>query len=205
MSAFGRAFRFLLATGQRRSEVGAMTWREIARKEALWTLPKARTKAKRLHTVPLSHLALSILDDCPKIGDFVFASGRSGAVRESEMAGPVALAGWGKAKERLDQLALRHAKALAAERGENEPKEIAEWRLHDLRRTAATHMARLGVDRLVISKVLNHAEGGVTKGYDRHGYDDEKRRALDLWAQRLRAIVDGTGGGNVVQLAAVRG
>ena len=204
MSAFGRAFRFLLATGQRRSEVGAMTWREIARKEALWTLPKARTKAKRLHTVPLSHLALSILDDCPKIGDFVFASGRSGAARESEMAGPVALAGWGKAKERLDQLALRHAKALAAERGENEPKEIAEWRLHDLRRTAATHMARLGVDRLVISKVLNHAEGGVTKGYDRHGYDDEKRRALDLWAQRLRAIVDGTGGGNVVHLSTAR-
>ena len=64
-------------------------------------------------------------------------------------------------------------------------------------------MAKLGVDRVVIGKVLNHAEGEVTAVYDRHRYDAEKRRALDLWGERLAGIVNGTGGGNVVSLAAV--
>ena len=194
MAAFGRAFRFMLATGQRRSEVGAASWNEIDKSEALWTLGKSRTKAKRLHDVPLSSLAVSVIEDCPKTGDFVFASGRSGVAREGQNPGPVALSGWGKAKERLDELMLKHA-----------GKEVEEWRLHDLRRTAATHMAKLGVDRLVIGKVLNHAEGGVTKRYDRHRYDVEKRAALDRWALHLQAVVDGKTGGNVVQLASVRG
>jgi integrase len=205
MGAFGRAFRFMLATGQRRSEVGAATWGEIDKREALWTLGKARTKAKRLHDVPLSNLALSIIEDCSKTGNFVFASGRSGVVRDGQGPGPVALSGWGKAKERLDELMLKQAKAYAIAAGEEEPREIEEWRLHDLRRTAATHMARLGVDRLVIGKVLNHAEGGVTKRYDRHRYDAEKRAALDRWALHLQAVDDGKTGGNVVQLASVRG
>ena len=200
MGAFGRAFRFMLATGQRRSEVGAATWNEIDRGEASWTLGKARTKAKRLHDVPLSALSLSIVHDCPKLGDFVFASGRTGNAHEGRASGPVALAGWSKAKERLDELMLKHAKAFAD--GEEEPEE---WRLHDLRRTAATHMAKLGVDRLVISKILNHAEGGVTKTYDRHRYEAEKRAALDRWALRLQAVVDGKDDGKVVQLAKVRG
>jgi integrase len=200
MGAFGRAFRFLLATGQRRSEVGAATWGEVDKSEALWTLGKARTKANRLHNVPLSQLALSILGDCPKVGDFVFASGRSGVARDEQAPAPVALAGWGKAKERLDELMLSHAHVV----DEEKPKEIEDWRLHDLRRTAATHMAKIGVDRLVIGKVLNHAEGGVTKRYDRHRYDAEKRAALDRWALHLQAIVEGRTGGNVVQLASVR-
>ncbi len=193
MGAFGRAFRFMLATGQRRSEVGAATWSEIDKSEALWTLGKSRTKAKRLHDVPLSNVALSIIEDCPEIGAFVFASGRSGVAREGQNPGLVALSGWGKAKERLDELMLKHA-----------GKEIEEWRLHDLRRTAATHMAKLGVDRLVIGKVLNHAEGGVTKRYDRHRYDAEKRAALDRWALHLQAVVSGETASNVVDLASVR-
>jgi len=206
MGAFGRAFQFMLATGQRRSEVGSATWGEINRRESLWTLGKARTKAKRAHDVPLSDLALSIIDDCPRVGDFVFASGRSGVAHDGKAAGPVALAGWGKAKERLDELALRHAKELALADGEEVPEEIEEWRLHDLRRSAATHMARLGVDRIVISKILNHSEGGVTSIYDRHARDIEKKQALDMWSQRLQAIVDGRdNGGNVVSLASARG
>jgi integrase len=200
MGAFGRAFRFMLATGQRRSEVGAATWSEMDESEALWTLGKARTKAKRLHDVPLSELALSILGDCPKVGDFIFASGRSSVARDGQAPAPVALAGWGKAKERLDELMLSHARVVDGEKS----KEIEDWRLHDLRRTAATHMARLGVDCLVIGKVLNHAEGGVTKRYDRHRYDAEKRAALDRWALHLQSVVDGKDGGNVVQLASAR-
>jgi integrase len=200
MGAFGRAFRFMLATGQRRSEVGAATWSEMDESEALWTLGKARTKAKRLHDVPLSELALSILGDCPKVGDFIFASGRSSVARDGQAPAPVALAGWGKAKERLDELMLSHARVVDGEKS----KEIEDWRLHDLRRTAATHMARLGVDRLVIGMVLNHAEGGVTKRYDRHRYDAEKGAALDRWALHLQSVVDGKDGGNVVQLASAR-
>jgi integrase len=205
MGAFGRAFRFMLVTGQRRSEVGAATWGEIDKGEALWTLGKARTKAKRLHDVPLSNLALSIIDDCPKIGDFVFASGRSGVARGGDNPGPVALSGWGKAKERLDELTLKYAKTFAAAAGEEEPKEVAEWRLHDFRRSSATYMARLGIDRLVIGKVLNHAEGGVTQRYDRYEYAAEKKAALDRWALHLQAVVDGKAGGNIVQLARNRG
>ena len=204
MGAFGRAFRLMLATGQRRSEVGAATWGEIDENNALWTLGKGRTKAKRLHDVPLSDLALSVIDECAKVGDFVFASGRTGVAHDGTGRKTVALSGWGKAKERLDKLMLKHAKALALADGTKEPEEIEEWRLHDLRRTCGTHMGRLGVDRLVISKVLNHAEGGVTKRYDRHRYDAEKRTALDRWAMRLREIVYGKTGGNVVLLAVTR-
>jgi integrase len=206
MGAFGRAFQFMLATGQRRSEVGGATWGEIDKKGSLWTLGRTRTKAKRVHDIPLSPLAVSIIGDCPEIGDFVFSSGRSGVAHNGKVAGPVALAGWGKAKERLDELALRHAKALALADGEEEPEEIEDWRVHDLRRTAATHMARLGVDRIVISKILNHSVPGVTSIYDRHSRDHEKRFALDLWGKRLQAIVDGSeDDANVVSLAAARG
>jgi integrase len=205
MGAFGRAFKFMLATGQRRTEVGAATWSEIDKSRGQWTLSKGRTKANRLHDVPLSGLALAILEDCPQTANFIFASGKVGNARDGRDSGPVALAGWSMAKERLDELMLTHARALAVADGREGPREIEEWRLHDLRRSCATHMARLGVDRLVISKILNHAEGGVTKRYDRYQYAAEKRAALDRWALHLQAIVAGETVSNIVELAKVRG
>jgi integrase len=57
---------------------------------------------------------------------------------------------------------------------------------HDLRRTAASQMAGMGISRLVVARILNHAESGVTAIYDRHSYDREKREALDAWAERMR-------------------
>jgi integrase len=200
LGAFGRSFQFMLATGQRRTEVGSMRWSEVDHSAKLWTLPRERTKADRAHEVPLSDTARSILDECPRISDFVFATGR--AARDG---GDAALAGWSKAKGALDAVMLEEAKNLAEERGEEPPKEIRPWRLHDLRRTCATQLGKLGTDRVVIGKILNHAEQGVTSVYDRHRYDDAKRRALDLWGQRLQAIVDGKDGGNVVSLAQARG
>ena len=71
------------------------------------------------------------------------------------------------------------------------PIGIDDIRGHDLRRTAASRMASLGVPRVVIGKVLNHAEPGVTAVYDRHSYDAEKRHALNRWARELRRIVEG--------------
>lgn len=205
LGAFGRAFRFMLATGQRRSEVGEMTWSEIDRAHSLWTLSRERTKADRAHEVPLSKLALSIIDDCPRIGAFVFSTGKRARANAREPAAPVAISGWSKAKSALDELVLKTARASAVERSEDAPGAISNWHLHDLRRTAATYMARLGVDRVVIGKVLNHAEQEVTAVYDRHRYDAEKRRALELWAQRLAAIVDGKDDDNVLLLATARG
>jgi integrase len=196
LGAFGRAFRFMLATGQRRTECGELTWREINREARLWTLPRERAKADRSHEIPLSELAMEVIDGCPKLNDFVFTTGRGATATGA--ATPIA--GWSKAKTALDNLASEKLKAIAIEQGEEVPAEIPEWHLHDLRRTCATNLAKLGVDRIVISKILNHAEGGVTGIYDRHSRDPEKRMAMDLWGQRLQAIVSGTDGGNVVVL-----
>ncbi len=179
LGAFGRAFRFMLATGQRRAEVGDATWDEFDRAKKLWTLPRERTKADRGHEVPLSDLALSILGDCPRIGEYVFTT-----------RGTCSLSGWSKAKTALDKIMLEKVKKLAEEQGEEEPKQIPTWRLHDLRRTCATYLGKLGTDRVVISKILNHAEQGVTSIYDRHQYDDAKRRALDLWGERLATLIE---------------
>ena len=202
LGVFGRAFRFMLVTGQRRSEVGKMAWREIDRSNQMWTLSRERTKADRAHEVPLSVLALSVLEDCPRLGDYVFSAGRGGTAHTggAALAGPIS--GWSKAKAALDKLALEKAKALALERGVDAPPEFPDWHLHDLRRTAATHMAKLGVDRVVIGKVLNHAEQEVTAIYDRHRYDAEKRRALELWARRIEEIVGGSDDGKVVSISA---
>ena len=74
------------------------------------------------------------------------------------------------------------------------------WHLHDLRRTFATQLRSLGIDRLVVSKLLNHAEGGVTKIYDRYTADPEKAAAMERWANRLREIISGAPADNVVQM-----
>jgi integrase len=79
---------------------------------------------------------------------------------------------------------------MLAELRKSDPQASLEgWRLHDLRRTVATNLARLGTDRVVISKILNHAEGSVTARYDRHGRDVEMAAALDAWATELERIV----------------
>jgi len=93
------------------------------------------------------------------------------------------LGSWSWAKERVDA-------------------KIPHWRLHDLRRTFATHLRSLGVDRLVVSKLLNHAEGGVTKIYDRYTADPEKSAAMERWANRLREIIKDAPIDSVIQMRA---
>ena len=190
--------RLLLATGQRRSEVGDLEWREVDYERKLWVLPRERAKANRAHTVPLSPLSLAILADCPRLGAHVFASTRS-----APRGGTIPISGWSKYKARLDRAAIEALRQLT---GDPEAT-IPEWRLHDLRRTAASLMTERGVSRLVVSKVLNHAEQGVTgRHYDLHEYLPEKRQALDVWGARLAAIVEGREGpDNVVVLEAARG
>ena len=212
MGAFGRAVQLLLVTGQRRSEVGSVPWTELDLPGKTWRMPQERTKANRAHEVPLSSRAIQIIesadtfDGCP----FVFSTGlkrkekkagekQIGKKRTADDFAP--LSGWGAWKQRLDKLASEaFARLDGAAPPEGQPiRPLPDWHLHDLRRTAATNMARLGVDRVVIAHVLNHADGSVTAVYDRHRYDVEKRRALDLWAERLGDILGGNSS-NVIQL-----
>ena len=124
------------------------------------------TKNGRPHTVPLCNAVLSILKAVPRLHErFVFpARGRS----------TTCFSGFGKCKERLDK-----------------ELSIEPWRLHDLRRTAATGMAQLGVQPHIVECVLNHASGqlsGVAGIYNRFDYLNEKRDALARWSDRLAQL-----------------
>ena len=171
---FGPALKLLLLTGQRRDEVARMQWSHLDLEEGLWTLPKQETKADRQHEVPLSPMALEIIKAVPRNGDFVFTT-----------TGRTPISGFSKIKVRLDGLS-----------------SLTAWRLHDLRRTAASSMAEIGIAPHVIEKVLNHATGqisGVAAVYNRHAYRREKSDALNAWSRALGEII-GQNQDNVVDL-----
>ena len=160
---FGPCLKMLLITAQRRDEVANMQWPDVDLGAKIWTLPREQTKTDRAHDVPLSPLAVEILEGLPRFaGPYVFST--------TNGEGPVS--GFSKAKARVV-----------------ESSGVTEWRLHDLRRSAATSMARLGVSVHIIGRVLNHAQRGVTAIYDRHGYLPEKCHALDTWARKLTSII----------------
>ncbi|SEP22406.1 Phage integrase family protein [Methylobacterium sp. UNC300MFChir4.1] len=166
---YGRIVRLLLLTGQRRDEVGSMRETELDLAAAVWTIPAERTKNGLVHEVPLSRPALDILGAHPR------TEGRSLLFGY----GVGAFSGWSNSKERMDKRIA--ASGLA----------MAPWRLHDLRRTAATGMASIGVLPHVVEAVLNHISGskaGVAGIYNRATYAREKREALDLWAAHVLAL-----------------
>ncbi len=182
---FGPFGKLLLATAQRLREVARMRWPEIDRDNAVWIIPGERTKSGRETEVPLSTLALEILDALPRFteGDFVFTT----------TSGERPVSGFSKSKRRTDALILEAAREQAEENGQDPDavKPMPPWRTHDLRRTARTGLAELGVPQIVAEKVLNHAERNVlVKTYDRHEYAAEKRDALERWASSLRAILE---------------
>ena len=163
---FGPLGKFLLMTAQRLNEVAQMQWSEIDRDSALWIIAADRTKSGREMEVPLSSLALEILDDLPEFidGDYVFTT----------TGGRRPVSGFNKMKTRSDKLS-----------------GVTGWRLHDLRRTGRTGLAELGVPEIIAEMVLNHApRNTLTKIYNRHEYADEKRDALERWAGRLREITE---------------
>lgn len=154
-----------LVTGQRRGEIATMERSELDLVERLWTIPAAKAKNRRAHLVPLSRLAIEILATVPVIDDRYVFSTRAGTH----------ISGFSKAKARADRVS-----------------GIADWTLHDLRRTAATRMAELGTPHAVVSKLLNHSPRGVmgvTAIYNRHEYLEERRTAMERWAQRIGDIV----------------
>jgi integrase len=179
--------RMLILTGQRREEVAGMTWGEIAPDLSTWTIPAGRTKNGVAHIVPLPPQAQAIISSAHRMAtdnadekaddelEFVFR-GRAGVFN-----------GFSKAKTTLD-----------------EDSGVKDWRLHDLRRTMATGLQKLGVRLEVTEAVLNHVSGsraGIVGIYQRHEWADEKRAALNAWGGHIAAIVEGrTAADNVTRL-----
>lgn len=172
---FRGAVRLLIVTGQRREEVAGLKWAELDRAATLWTLPADRAKNGVTHLVPLSALAIKVLDDLAGGDEWPSA----GLVFST--TGKTPISGFSKAKLALDK---GMADALAA--------DVPGWRYHDLRRTLATGLQRLGVRFEVTEAVLNHKSGarsGVAGVYQRHDWATEKREALDGWAAHIERLV----------------
>ncbi len=171
---YGPIVCLLLLTGQRRDEVRGMNWSEIASDLTTWTIPGERTKNGQPSVVPLSAPAQAILrEKLKKMRDQ-----RRGLVFPGE-GGKVMFGNWSKSKAGLDKEA-----------------SVTDWRVHDLRRTVATGLQRLGVRLEVTEAVLNHVSGtrgGIVGIYQRHDWAAEKRTALDGWAAHVLAAVAGAG------------
>jgi integrase len=166
---YGPIVQLLMLTGQRRDEVGGMRWEELAPDLAAWTVPAERTKNGVPSIVPLPEPARAILAGRERSRR---GGGAGGLVFPGEGGRP--FGNWSKSKAALDRAS-----------------GVTGWRLHDLRRTVATGLQRLGVRLEVTEAVLNHVSGtrgGIVGIYQRHDWRQEKRAALDSWAAHLLAI-----------------
>lgn len=193
---FGPLGQLLLLTGQRRDEVASMEWAEIDFKEGLWSIPIEKAKNKNAHLVPLSNAAVAILISRPRVGDgLIFTT-----------TGKTPVSGFSRAKRRLDREMVKarrkglnlpqddeaYRRVLRVARNKPLPVEIPLWIIHDLRRTAATGMARLKIAPHVVDKVLNHLSGeirGVAAVYNKFEYLDERRAALEAWGRNVSKLV----------------
>jgi integrase len=192
---YGPLFQMLALTGQRKSEVAEARWSEFDLIEKLWVIPAERMKTDVDHVVPLPDDVLDILKSLPRFqkGDHLF----------STTFGLKPVNGFSKAKQRLDRHILRSWRALARVRGEDRRKaRIRPWIIHDIRRSVRTGLSALPVPDLVRELVIAHTKPGLHKVYDQHAYEAEKRHALELWAARLRSIVEPPPAPNLVPLAA---
>ena len=174
---FGPLFKIMLLTGCRLREAANMTHSEID-KDGIWTVPGNRTKNGRPLSLTLPTLAREIIDDVPVI------EGEAGYVFTTTGKTPVS--GFSRAKALLDD-------AMLAELQKDDPKaKLSDWRLHDLRRTAATKLAELGVELPVIEKTLNHVSGsfgGIVSVYQKHEYKSEIADALKRWSTHLQGLI----------------
>jgi integrase len=178
---FGTVAKLLLLTGQRRAEVSGLRWSELSEDRAVWNLPAARTKNKKPHTIPLPAAARDVIASVPKIvgQDLLFSK-----------TGETAVSGWSKAKRVIDAAPSKAKRAIDADPS----VALPEWRVHDLRRTAASGMQKLGVRSEVVERALNHVSGayaGVAGVYQRDPMTKEVSAALELWANHVVSVVAG--------------
>jgi integrase len=164
---FGALYELLLLTAQRRTEVAGMTWDELDLERRTWTIPRERAKNDRAHEVHLSDLAVEIIENLPRQDTpLVFST-----------TGSTHVSGYSRSKAALDR-------RMGAD----------DWILHDLRRTAATGMAKLNIAPHVVDKILNHVSGtirGVAAVYNRHAYVEERKAALEAWSRQVEKLVRG--------------
>ena len=155
---FGPIVQLLVLTGQRRNEVAGMRRSNLDLAGKLWSLPASQTKSGRAHVIPLTETAVGIINGLPMTcGDLLFAP-------EGRLNPPSGFSKWKRAFD--------------------EACGVDAWRLHDIRRTVSTGMARLGVPPHILQRLLNHTTGtiqGVAAVYNRFGYLDEMRTALAEW------------------------
>jgi integrase len=162
---YGGIVELLALTGQRREEVAGLTWQELDLEQRVWTIPKSRTKNGKAHVVHLSDQSLAVLNRADQEGPFVFS-----------VLGTKPFQDFSTAKRLLDDLS-----------------RVTGWRLHDLRRTCVSGMARLGVAPHVADKILNHQGGtisGVAAVYQRHEFLSERKEAVEKWGAHVAQIVD---------------
>lgn len=177
-NAFGHVVRLLFLTGCRRSEIGNLEWAEVDLGKSLVTIPPHKTKNHREHRVPLTEEAVAILRAIPRQADSPFVFGPSGFTRFSYYVGPL---------------------CMALRAGEH----ATDWRLHDIRRTVRSELGEQGTEPWVAEQILNHARGGIEQVYNRAKLEKQMRQALQMWAERLREIVEGVdAASNVVALHA---
>jgi integrase len=174
--------RFLISTGARLREVTQMKERELSDDFSVWVLPAQRAKNGHEHRLPLPQLARDVISSVPRVAgsEYVFS-----------FSGTKPMEGFSKQKRRLDRLS-----------------GVRNWTWHDLRRTLATGLQKLGVRLEVTESVLNHVGGsrsGIVGIYQRHQYDDEKLQALEMWATHVEAQIEGKeAASNVIELAGRR-
>jgi len=164
MGVYGSLVQLLILLGQRRGELAGLTWSEVDLDKRLISLPRERVKNDHAHEIPLSPQAVDLIEALPRNSERYVLSLRGGPI-----------GGFGKLKARLDEAC-----------------GVTDWVLHDLRRTAVSGMARLGVGLPVIEKVVNHVSGsfaGIVRIYQRHDFAEEKKKALELWGEHVESIV----------------
>jgi len=186
-AAWATSVKVLILTAQRRNEVGGMLVEELDLPAALWTIKAERSKNGIADLTQLAPQAVAVLAGLPKFEKYPCVLTNDG--RRS-------IGGWSILKRKLDAAILecrkKAAKAAGADPDKAQP--MKPWTLHDLRRTAATGIAALGIMPTVIDRVLHHSRKrrGIIAVYDRHDYAAERRDALVRWAAKVNAIVAST-------------
>jgi integrase len=170
---FGPLFKLLVLTAQRRDEVAHSTWNEFDLDKGLWHLSRHRTKNGRDHLIHLAPAAREIIGDLPRISgtNFLFTT-----------TGKTPVSGFGRPKARVYFM-------MRARAGDS---PVEPFTIHDLRRSAATGMAELGVAHHVVDRVLNHSTGaisGIARIYNRNEYLIERKAALETWARHIETLI----------------
>lgn len=218
--AFGVGVRLLILTGARRDEIFGARWTEIDGDRL--RLPAERSKSKDGRSIALSPGAVALLETLPRLNAYVLTSGGSRS-DEGRRKRASAAAEAGRVDEGTPYSNIGNSKAdldtaiATARRDAADPSRADEpltdderkihalpgWRLHDLRRTVATGMQRLGVRLEVIEAVLGHVSGsraGIVGVYQRHAFEPEARDALIRWGAHVERLVTGAPASNVVEL-----